>query len=79
MTRAGRARQARTVRGNAKRVAGLELNGELNREDFGLTWNVALEAGGVLVSKKIKLHIAVEVAEAAAMRRNPRPRTSRSQ
>jgi len=50
-----------------KRVVGFELDGELNREDFGLTWNVALEAGGVLVSKKIKLHIAVEVAEAAAV------------
>jgi polyisoprenoid-binding protein YceI len=50
-----------------KRVVGFELDGELNREDFGLTWNVALEAGGVLVSKKIKLHIAVEVAEAVAI------------
>ena len=49
------------------RVVGFELDGELNREDFGLTWNLALEAGGVLVSKKIKLHIAVEVAEAAAL------------
>ena len=50
-----------------KRVVGFELDGELNREDFGLTWNVALEAGGVLVSKKMKLHIAVEVAEAVAI------------
>ena len=50
-----------------KRVVGFELDGELNREDFGLTWNLALEAGGVLVSKKIKLHIAVEVAEAVAI------------
>jgi polyisoprenoid-binding protein YceI len=33
---------------------------ELNREDWGLTWNMALEAGGVLVSKKIRLEIDLE-------------------
>jgi polyisoprenoid-binding protein YceI len=32
----------------------------LNREDFGLTWNVGLEAGGVLVGKEIKLSIEAE-------------------
>ena len=33
---------------------------EVNREDFGVTWNVALEAGGVLVSKDIKISIDIE-------------------
>jgi polyisoprenoid-binding protein YceI len=33
---------------------------EVNREDWGLTWNVALEAGGVLVSKKIRIEIELE-------------------
>lgn len=33
---------------------------EVNREDFGVTWNVALEAGGVLVSKDIKITIDIE-------------------
>lgn len=33
---------------------------QLNREDFGITWNVALEAGGVLVSKDIALAIEIE-------------------
>jgi polyisoprenoid-binding protein YceI len=33
---------------------------EINREDWGLTWNMALEAGGVLVSKKIRIEIEVE-------------------
>ncbi len=47
------------------RRAGFSLNGEIDREDFGLTWNVALEAGGVLVSRKIKLHVDVEVAALA--------------
>ncbi|MCK9485186.1 MAG: YceI family protein [Dehalococcoidia bacterium] len=46
------------------RRAGFSLTGEFDREDFGLTWNVALEAGGVLVSRKIKLHVDVEVAAA---------------
>lgn len=32
----------------------------LDREDWGLTWNMALEAGGVLVGKKIKISIDAE-------------------
>jgi polyisoprenoid-binding protein YceI len=32
----------------------------VNREDFGVTWNVALEAGGVLVSKDISISIDLE-------------------
>jgi polyisoprenoid-binding protein YceI len=39
---------------------GFSASTEVNREDWGLGWNVALEAGGVLVSKKIKLEIEVE-------------------
>lgn len=34
---------------------------EVNREDWGLSWNVALEAGGVLVSKKVRIEVEVEV------------------
>jgi polyisoprenoid-binding protein YceI len=33
---------------------------ELDREDFGLTWNQALETGGVLVGKKVKIDIDIE-------------------
>jgi polyisoprenoid-binding protein YceI len=33
---------------------------EIDREDWGLTWNVALETGGVLVSKKIRIEIELE-------------------
>ena len=32
----------------------------VNREDFDITWNVALETGGVLVSKEVSLDIALE-------------------
>lgn len=31
------------------------VNGKLNRSDFGLTWNAALETGGVLVSEEVKI------------------------
>ncbi|WP_404380480.1 YceI family protein [Knoellia locipacati] len=33
---------------------------KVNREDFGITWNVALEAGGLLVSKDIQIEIDFE-------------------
>jgi len=40
-------------RGNKK--AGFSLSGKLNRKDWGLTWNQALESGGVLVSDEVKI------------------------
>ena len=40
--------------GNTK--AGFTFKGKLNREDFGLTWNAALETGGVMVSKEVKIY-----------------------
>jgi len=43
--------------GNAR--AGFEGTGELSRKDFGLTWNVALETGGFLVSDNIKLQLDI--------------------
>lgn len=39
----------------------LSANGKLNREDWGLTWNMFLEAGGVVVSKEIRIEIEVEL------------------
>ncbi|MQA00067.1 MAG: hypothetical protein GEU80_12200 [Dehalococcoidia bacterium] len=44
-----------------QRAVGFELTAELDREAFGLTWNQALEAGGVLVGKTVKLQIGAEV------------------
>jgi len=37
----------------------------INRKDWGLTWNVALETGGLLVSEEVKLALEVEVIKAA--------------
>ena len=42
---------------------GFSASTEINREDWGLTWNVALETGGVLVSKKILIELAVEAVK----------------
>jgi len=39
--------------------AGFEGTGSLSRKDFGLTWNVALETGGLLVSDEIKLQLDI--------------------
>ena len=49
--------------GNQKVSAVLET--KISRKEWGLTWNVALEAGGVLVSDDVKLHIDVQAAPAA--------------
>jgi polyisoprenoid-binding protein YceI len=43
-----------------QQVVGFEGRIELDREDFGLTWNQALETGGVLVGKVVTIDIAVE-------------------
>lgn len=39
---------------------GLELSGQLNRKDYGITWNTVLEAGGVAVSDIVNLDIQLE-------------------
>jgi polyisoprenoid-binding protein YceI len=39
--------------------AGFEGQATLNRKDWGVTWNVALETGGVIVSDKITLELEV--------------------
>lgn len=48
------------------KIAAFEASGKINREEFGLTWNVALETGGVLVSKDIKLNFEVQFTPATA-------------
>ena len=47
-----------------QQVVGFEGRVELDREDFGLTWNQALETGGVLVGKVVTIDIAVEASPA---------------
>jgi len=45
---------------------GFEASTSINRKDFGLTWNQALEAGGVLVGDKIEISLDVEAVKAQA-------------
>ena len=45
--------------------AGFEAETEVEREQFGLTWNAALETGGVLVSKKVKLTLDISAIKQA--------------
>ena len=42
-------------------VYGFEAETKINREEFGLTWNAALETGGVLVGKDIKISVELEL------------------
>ena len=44
---------------------GFTVEGKINRKDFGLVWNAATEAGGVVLSEDVKLHASVEFVKAA--------------
>lgn len=37
-------------------VTGFDVDGKINREKYGLTWNAALETGGFLVGKDVNIH-----------------------
>lgn len=45
--------------------AGFEINGEINRKDFNLSWNAVTEAGSIVVSDKVKLAIDVQFVKLA--------------
>ncbi|WP_052436954.1 YceI family protein [Georgenia sp. SUBG003] len=47
-----------------KRI-GFSASTEISRKEFGLTWNAALEAGGVLVGDKVKILLEVEATPQA--------------
>jgi polyisoprenoid-binding protein YceI len=47
------------------RRVGLEGNVTVNRKDWGVTWNAALEAGGVLVSEKVVLEFEISAIKSA--------------
>lgn len=59
--------QITNMQGNT--AVGFAGKAQINREDFGLTWNMALESGGVLVGKEISISLEVEavLAEEAAL------------
>jgi polyisoprenoid-binding protein YceI len=47
--------------GNEK--AGYTINGKINRKDWGLNWNAALEAGGMLVSDEVRLSMDIQLVK----------------
>ncbi len=49
--------------GNQK--AGFSLSGKINRKDWGLNWNAALEAGGVLVGDEVTISAEVQFSKQA--------------
>jgi len=49
--------------GNIK--AGFTVTGKINRKDFGLTWNAALETGGVMVSEEVKINCEIQLVKGA--------------
>ena len=46
--------------------AGFSAKTTINRKDFGLNWNAALEAGGVLVGEKVEIALEIQAIKAAA-------------
>ncbi|MDX2134901.1 MAG: YceI family protein [Saprospiraceae bacterium] len=48
--------------GNTK--AGFELQGTINRKEFGLMWDAVTEAGGVVVSDEVKFQVNLQYAKA---------------
>jgi polyisoprenoid-binding protein YceI len=40
--------------------AGFTATGEINRQDFGVNWNAAMETGGLVVSDKVSIHLEIE-------------------
>lgn len=49
--------------GNEK--TGFTVDGKINRKDWSLNWNAALEAGGVMVSEEVKIHAEVQFTKHA--------------
>ena len=45
--------------------AGFSAEGKIKRSDYGLTWNAALETGGVLVGDEVKISIHIEASKQA--------------
>ena len=54
--------ESKDPRGNIRR--GASASAKIDRKDFGLTWNKALETGGVVVGDEVSIDIEVEMVQA---------------
>lgn len=52
------------VDGYGQNKAGFEITGSINRKEFGLTWSMVTEAGGVVVGDNVKLQLNIQLTEA---------------
>ena len=41
--------------------AGFSISGEINKNDFGLTWNLPIESGGMLVGDTVELTMEIQL------------------
>lgn len=48
-----------------KTRAGFELNGKINRKEFGLKWNGLTESGGIVVSDEVRLALNIQMVKQA--------------
>ena len=46
---------------NGDTRAGFEVNGKINRKDYGLSWSMLTETGGLIVGEEIKLHFDIQL------------------
>jgi polyisoprenoid-binding protein YceI len=44
--------------------AGFAAETEVNRKDWGLEWNMALETGGVMLGEKVKIQLEIQAVKA---------------
>ena len=44
-------------------TAGFTASGKINRKDWGMAWNQALETGGILVGEEVPIHVEVELVK----------------
>ena len=47
-------------------MAGFSARTKINRKDFRLTWNAALETGGVLVGDEVRINLEIEAIQQRA-------------
>jgi len=55
--------EGQTTNMQGRRLIAFSASTTINRKDFNLNWNVALETGGVLVSENVKISIEAQVLE----------------
>jgi polyisoprenoid-binding protein YceI len=55
----GPAPEVRDASGNYRR--GLTASGKINRKDFGMTWNRALDSGGMVVGDEVEISVEIEM------------------